>query len=150
MYIIFLETGVKVFLGCKQIKPVDNTGNPRKILFKETTTPRSITIFTYADGSSSPCLDIFDLILSTNTSPPCERTSPPCETTSPPCESTSPPCESVRLKVQNTNRKKHTKYYIFHRQLLLQNPLKKYVHVLQDYLAWKEIWVILELMVVLD
>lgn len=71
--ILFLETGVKVFLGCKQINPVENSGKPRKIVFKEKTTPRKITIFTYSDDSSSPNLDIFEVILTTHTSPPCGR-----------------------------------------------------------------------------
>lgn len=114
MDILFLETGVKVFLGCKEINPVEHTGNPRKIVIKETTTPRAITIFAYADGNSSPNLDIFDVILSTHT---------------------SPPCEIVSLNVQNPNKENLTKYFIFHRQFLLQNPLKNHVHVLQDFLA---------------
>lgn len=62
-----------MFLGCKQINPVENTGKPRKIVFKEKTTPRLITIFTYSDDSSSPNLDIFDVILTTHTSPPCGK-----------------------------------------------------------------------------
>lgn len=62
---------MEVYLGCKLLDPV--TGKPRQIRFKETSTPRLIKIFTYADGNSSPTLDIFDLIISTYTCPPCER-----------------------------------------------------------------------------